>query len=147
MSTEIAKYVRVYSPDLTTRAQTIFGEGLVKAAYWTYFNIPNWESHILEDASLGQPQRADDISIPTAGAILIEFANGRLVMVSTSEWGGVEQFTDSVEDMPMPEYVESEPPFPPYTGPPITRQPDPEPPDDPEDDPFYGVFDENGDLK
>ncbi len=56
----------------------LFG-GIIKSAY-AYNSI-----HSRDSISI----KTDDVSLPTGGALVIEFTNGSIVDISTSEWGSI----------------------------------------------------------
>lgn len=78
------------SPVLTTKAQEIFGEGLVKEAFAStsfYRPDPEWDKKILEER-LARHETDESKQIDLEhGDIFIMFSSGNLVKFSSSEWG------------------------------------------------------------
>lgn len=100
------------SSELSDKAKLIFGEDLVKTAYYMYSVITNPKNDLrifknaLEDASEIQKVAGTNESISLdAREILIEFVNGRFVSAYTSEWGSIDLFGNSIESTDTDTFV------------------------------------------
>jgi hypothetical protein len=85
------------NPGLLKKAKALFGEDLVKEAY-SISSYPSGnllskdveEGRVLNRVTRGEPNTEPDISLDICdGEVVIEFTNGKLVKIETSEWGSI----------------------------------------------------------
>jgi len=96
MKTTTSETIHVFSDDLTRRARFIFGE-YVEAAFFSY-EAKSDRSDIRKGMDIGrlsqqvasdQPNTLHEIVMPTAGEVVILFANGKSVAFGVTEWGEI----------------------------------------------------------